>query len=393
MKRPLLPVFLIIACAGALLWRETRSGTLESPELEMSRWAASASGAIKETSLPTLVFQGGVSQSELSDFDIGMFVRACSRLGAKVAAVATYEFPSSQLSLQTPASSTSFIAGCLLVEKNATAGISPEPLQLPEREKWNPETFSGCFSAFSPGRGWQAGFLNLPVNKDTSDRLTVFSRLQGNDVSSFAFACFLAAQRPENKTLPPLSGSPSTGISIASLTLPVSKEGLLPQDASLIRLLKRVDMDDLLLQAERTESGRSVDKKIVGKIKGKIVLLGTLSQEDSSIRIGGKRQLSMVEYQGLAIASILAQASQKKLPWWGDILLLSALCAYSLALWFVRISWILVVSAASLAGYFLFALSCTAQFGFALPLLFPSLLILCAACLRYLLRQHDGETA
>ena len=154
----------------------------------------------------------------------------------------------------------------------------------------------GNFSTFFSGRGWKGGFLNLPVADSGVAGIPVFARLGDEIVSSFALSCYLAVRK--DLKLHEIVGDPERGLILGAQSLPVSSTGRLPMDVSLIRQVRRLDMDDLLLEVERMEHGRSPNPKTVALIRNQIVLLGTLQTEDAgNLRLDSGRQLSLVEYQ------------------------------------------------------------------------------------------------
>lgn len=390
MKRLFLSVFLIVLFAGLLLWSESRKGILAGAEASLGGWIASA-GDGNGMLIPTLVFQGGVTGEELSALDIGLFVRAATRLGARVVGVVAYQFPFSQISLEvTPAPKTKFVAGSLLMERAASAGLPPEFLRGLSVDAWQPETFVGNFSTFFSGRGWKGGFLNLPVADSGIAGLPVFARLGDEMVSSFALSCYLAAH--SDLKLQEIVGDPERGLILGAQCLPVSSTGRLPMDVSLIRQVRRLDMDDLLLEVERMEHGRSPNPKTVALIRNQIVLLGTLQTEDAeNFRLDSGRQLSLVEYQGMAIAGLQHALRPRFVAWWMDLLVLLAVCGFALALWRIQLSAVVPIGIIAVAFWLLLTQAWVQQHGILLPLIFPILLILLAILLRIFLHNH-GET-
>lgn len=312
----------ILLLVALLCIRETESGFLKDAERGVSLWVASAAGSKSPPPVapPTLVFQGGIDASQLSALDIGLFARAARKLSSSVVATTTYEFPKSEVSLEVgseAADAPRFIAGSLLMNRAAKAGMPAIALPGLVSADWKTEEFSGSFSGFFAGSGWQGGFLNLPSRAGQVGRFPVLAKLDNLIVASFPLAALLA-QFP-NVDPASVTGDPASGILIGDWLLPVAQDGSLAFDVSLLGSLRRIDMDDVLVNVERIDRGGAADPSVTALFSGQTVLLGTLGASDgeSGIRMDSGRQFSLVEFQGLALASLQAAMVPRKLdfPW------------------------------------------------------------------------------
>jgi len=386
MKRPLLPILLIVFFCGLLLLRETRTGLLEKPERVLAGWVVSGQGTAVMGLPPTLVLQGGMTGGALSALDIGLFTRAASKLGAGVAAVATYEFPPSQISLDVSSSATRHVGGVILLAQPGEAGVPPVPLQNFATAVSHPENFNGSFSSFPSDRGWSGGFLNLPQRADGGGKVSVAAAINGNWVASFALASLLGG---ESASLTDEASGKGPTLQVGEKILHLEQDASIFLDAGLIRSLRRLDMDELLLAAERLERGREPSPDILELVQNRILILGTLAEDEEAIRLDSGRRLSMVEFQGVAIASLQAALHPRMVSVYGDLACLFFLCLFAIGLWWVeKIGSVFIVVFAVLAGWVLLVQSFAAQTGFALPMVMPLSLILLAGLLRILMRFH-----
>lgn len=386
MKRPLLPILLIVFFCGLLLVRETRTGLLEKPERVLAGWVVSGQGTAAMELPPTLVLQGGMTGGDLSALDIGLFSRAASKLGAGVAAVATYEFPPSQISLEVSASATHHVGGVILLAQTGEAGLPPLPLEAFAENVSHRENFGGSFSSFPSDRGWSGGFLNLPQGADDGGKVSVVAAIEGKWVASFALAALLGG---DSLRLTAAGQNDEPALQIGEKTLRLEDDGSIFLDANLIRVLRRLDMDELLLAAERLERGREPSPDTLELVQNRILILGTLAEDSEAIRLDSGRRLSMVEFQGVAIASLQAALHPRMVSIYGDLACLFFLCLFAIGLWWVeKVGSVLVVVLAVLAGWVLLVQSFAAQTGLALPMVMPLSLLLLAGLLRIVMRFH-----
>lgn len=391
MKHSTLAFLLILFVVGVLCWRESRHGSLMGLERQAARWTAQAAGletADGSGHLPTLVFQGGLAGGELQALDIGLFSRAAQRLGARVAAVVTYDFPSSEIRLLVPEGEEvpRHLAGTLLIERSARAGL--EPLTLPEVEaaNWKLEQYRGSFSAFPLDRGWQGGFLNLPARVGAAGSISLLAELDGTIVASFALAAHLAGTTSAHAATVRSFGE--EGLQLGHWLLPMKADGSLPLESSLLGGLRRVDMDDVLLEVERLERGGPVNDELRSLFADRTVLFGTLA--GGNLRLEGGRQFSLVEFQGLALASLQAALIPLPPPWWADA---GGLVFGLLAAWTARRSgegrrWAAFLAWA--AGWMLLVLGVAGDWHLVLPIVYPTLLILLAWPLSFLFPAPRG---
>jgi hypothetical protein len=388
MKLPRGVFFLVLLVLALLLWREVRVGVLQSAEDSLTMWVAeSARPDLAAPPGPTLVFQGGVTGAELSSLDIGLFVRAATRLGARVVAVAAYEFDVTQLNLEVrPSETTRYVAGSLLLPRSAGGGLSPGFLAGVDPVGWKGEDFAGSYSTFPAERGWQSGFLNLPSGGGSRNAVPILAKWRGELVPSFALAVYNAFLT--GGTLAEIEGSLANGLRLCSWILPVDPDGLIPLQSSALRQLRRVDMDDLLLEVERVEQGRPANTAITDLIAGRMVILGTLLPEGgSTIRLGEGRQLSLAEFQGLAVASLQAALRFPPLPLWVDAICLLLSLLWAGVLRGASLDRAVALFVAGVAGWFLLAFVMVQQFAQVPPLLLPNLVFLAALILRICFHQ------
>lgn len=398
MKRPLLPAFLILLLFGLMIWRESTAGFLRGAEQAAAKWAYLAMGG---KSAPdrrvVLVLQGGIRGEELSALDVGLFTRAAARLEVAVAGIATWEIGQAQIRLvppkaggigsETPSVPTRFLAGAILLPGSAEQGQVPRGLAV-EADLGSGlflSQFSGSYSMFPAGVGWETGFLNLPEGaggREEAGYLAVAERA-GDVLPSFALAALLAAD-PDRQ----LVWQTGKGLTWGGAELPVANTGVVPMRGEVLGQLHRVDMDDLLLEAERREKGLPGDAALRGLLEGSIALLGTLAQDEEIMTApGSQRRLSLVEYQGLAVQSLLAGLQPPSAPWWAGGAALVLILPLTVGLWFVapgtsNLLAVLFFSASLLLGGAL-----SVQTGLLLPTLLPALLWPAAGLLRLLLRR------
>lgn len=401
MKRPILPAFLVLLLLGLILWRETTAGFLVSTERNAAAWTFLAmDGKAPPNPEVVLILQGGITGEELSTLDVGLFTRAVARLEAAVGGIAAWEIPSAQIRLIPPRPSASpeppalpvtrFIAGTILLPGPSLSGELPAPLwedrPLSDTGLTSPN-FSGAYSSFPPDLGWTTGFLNLSGTEKSADSSGGFLTLAGlSDVAvpSFALATVLASQSDlahlENPTL--------GRFLLDGHVLPISATGELPLVAPLLSTLHRVDMDDLLLEAERREKNLPGDDSLRAILRGSIALLGTLAQDEKILTApGSQRRLSLVEYQGLAIKSLLAALRPPSAPWWAGGIALLIFLPLATSLWFLRRSTACITAILLLCGVGLLGGALSAQLHLLLPMLVPTGLLFAAAILRLVLRR------
>jgi len=388
---------LILLLVGLLCWRESKEGFLRNAERSLAIWVASASADQTGVSLapPTLVFQGGMDGKQLSALDIGLFARASRKLAAKVIGSTTYEFPRSEVSLEMRAGDQThpaFVAGTLLMKREARAGLPPVTLTSLDPQIWKIENFPGSFSGFFAGSGWHGGFLNLPSQAEQAGRFPVLARLENTIVASFPLAAFLASIPGLDPAK--ITGSPAGGLKIGSWVLPVAADGSLPLNISLLGSLRRVDMDDVLVNVERLDRGDESDPDVASLFEGQTVLLGTLGaiSGEPGIRLDTGRQFSLVEFQGLALASLQDALFPSMLPWWGDILCIFAAVGMGLLIFQVHPSRRLWLTTGLLAGWMLFAISFYSSGGSLPPLISPLSILVIAFIISPLLDFRRSNT-
>ncbi len=390
MKHPLLPVFLILSLAGVFAWRETRYGILVPAELALEKWAATAAGApaFREF-IPTVVLQGGIDGGQLSAIDIGLFARASLKLGARVAAVAAYEFPPSQISLNfserasRESIQTRFVAGSLLLPNSSREGLAPLSLAVVPKSVQRVEMFRGAYSSFTSGAGWSGGFVNLPTGANFGAEALAVAMLGEVPVASFSLATVLGALGLEGKDLQIAGDS----LALGGRILPLSQDGSVPLLPDAIRQLRRLDMDDLLLESERQEQGNPPNPEVMTMVRDQILLLGTLgAEQDAELRLGSGRRLSLVEYQGVSIASFFSALRPLLSPWWVDFLTLLLFVGFGMWIWKFALLDSMILGIAVGAAWLLFALTVPLQGGFFVPILAPIILIFLGGILRILLK-------
>lgn len=314
-------LLILLFLAALFLLRETRDGFLRPVEgwiVERLTGTLSA-----KPDAPTLVLQGGAEGAELDGLDIGLFTRAAALLGAQVAGIAAYQVPASAFFPGPPTTpTTKFLCGNILVSSGKTGGAPPvivndESEPMPGKL----ERFAGSYSEFAGTDGWLSGFLNLPSGPDSEDKLVVIARSGEQIAGSFALSALSLAMGNGGFTL--RKGVLHSG----GRVIPLDSRGRISIAADTIRQLNRVDMDDLLLAAERLEQGREQDAGLIDLIRGRIVLFGTLSGTSSGdIRLDTGRRLSLVEYQGMAITALLSELRPATLAFWREVALLALFC-------------------------------------------------------------------
>jgi hypothetical protein len=399
MKRPLLPAFLILLLLGLMIWRESTAGFLREVEHAVAQWAYLAMGGKGgPDQRVVLVLQGGIRGEELSSLDVGLFTRAAARLEVAVAGIASWEVAQAQIRLVPPKSAestvdgslraTRFLAGAILLPGSAAQGQLPAVLPVAADGGLVLSEFSGSYSMFPAEVGWETGFLNLPepemsAGENAEAGYLAVAERAGEVLPSFALAALLASQ--PDRLLVWQSGKTFTW---DGYELPVAKSGVMPLRADGLRQLHRVDMDDLLLEAERREKGLPGNEELQVLLEGSIALLGTLAQDEEILTApGSQRRLSLVEFQGLAVQSLLAGLQPPTAPWWAGGVALILILPLTVGLWLVtpgtsNLLALLFFSASLLLGGAL-----SVQIGLLLPALLPSLLWPAAGLLRLFLRR------
>lgn len=365
--RKCLPIVLVGLLVGGLVWRETEAGLLIETERSLSRWIQQASGqsAVQHVKV-TLVFQGGISSSELTTLDVALFVRAAERMGARVAAIAASHFAPTAVSLPQNVA-IPVVYGVLLSRFTLREGISPMELSL-ESTDWQLEEFAG-YSSSAPIdiKGQTGGFINLSARVS---RVPILGNLNGQVVGSFPLACYFAFQKWKADEV---SGLPNKGLKIHKLNLPLGTDGTLPLRTKALKDLHRLDMDDLLLAAERKQQGHKVDDNIQKIVDGSILILGTLTSEQR-IETGENefgRRLSLAEYQGMGLLSLAGEFFPRGIETDGKALLW-LLCGIGSGIFgLVGRSRVFPIAAMVVAGWLLAAFAASATEGTSLPMLFP----------------------
>jgi hypothetical protein len=398
MKMPKAAYYLVLVVLAALLWRELRLGLLQPMEERLAGWLGEVAGAdAGRPDGPTLVFQGGVTGAELSSLDIGLFVRAATRLGARVVAVAAYEFDVSQISLDVRSDvAHRHVAGSLLLPRAVGSGLAPAPLPGLTGAARGGENFLGSYSTFPADRGWTAGFLNLPATGAQRNRVPILGLLRGEPVPSFALAVYLASLSaqtgPTEEKTGAISTTPSSDLRLGRHILPLDAEGMIPLSSTALRNLRRLDMDDLLLEVERVEQGRPANAAVTDLIADRLVILGTLLPErGSTIRLGEGRQLSLSEFQGLAVASLLQALQLPRVPLWGDLVSVAFSLLLAAAIHPSSRDRACALFLAGVAGIFLAGFLVVQQFAVVPSILLPSTLLLTALLLRLVFHQKAAS--
>lgn len=397
MKRPLLPAAIILILLGLILWRESRAGFLRDLEHALAKWTYAAMGG--ETVVApavVLVLQGGIRGEELSTLDVGLFTRAAARLEVAVAGVAAWEIASAQVRLVPPAKPANaaentaphFLGGTLLLPQPPVSGQTPARLDFASSPpaEWQLPGFAGSYSNFPAGMGWQTGFLNLPDRGPKSDPAggyLLLAELSGQPVPSLALAAALGSA-PDT----PLRISDSGSLLWGNFLVPLQPGGILIPGAGLLGKLHRVDMDDLLLEAERREKNLPGDESLRQVLAGSVALLGTLAQDEEILTApGSARRLSLVEFQGLALQSLFSALEPPCAPWWAGGLILLCLLPLLLGLWFIPPDTASFVATLLFCGSLLLGGALAVQTQILFPALLPSVLWPAAALLRHVLRR------
>lgn len=393
-KRVLFPVFATLLVAGILLHREAGSGVFESQERAvsglMTRALAGAQGGIKGV---TLVIQGGISGAELSPLDVALFTRAASRLGASVAAVCSWRLPESAITLEpSPAEPGAprapLVGGALLLNRESRTGKAPSgPAAVAGASAVSGlvlQSFSGFHSSFPSNSGWETGFLNPPDSPSEEPLAPVVASLEGGPVFSFAALCALISSSPPDsaRLLPPGRGYGAYLLG-EGWRLPLRADGNLPMDSSLLRNVARVDMDDLLLEAERAARGSANDPEVTGLVRDRIVILGTLALDDAAgAAAGGRRKLSLAEYQSLAVVNLLSHIEPVAAPWPAALAAILFSMVVAVGIWRLRRAPAALAAAAAFCLWLLLIGPLFVAAGYAIPVLAPAGLLLCALLLR-----------
>ncbi len=397
MKRPLLPAAIILILLGLILWRESRAGFLRDLDHAVAKWNYAAMGG--ETVVApavVLVLQGGIRGEELSTLDVGLFTRAAARLEVAVAGVAAWEIASAQVRLVPPAKPANasentaphFLGGTLLLPQPTVSGQTSASLKFASSPpaEWQLPRFAGSYSNFPEGVGWQTGFLNLPdrgPNSDPTVGYLLLAEFSGQPVPSFALAAALGSS-PDT----PLRISDSGSMLWGNFLVPLQPGGILIPGAGLLRKLHRVDMDDLLLEAERREKNLPGDENLRQVLAGSVAILGTLAQDEEILTApGSARRLSLVELQGLALQSLFSALEPPCAPWWVGGLILLCLLPLLLGLWFIPPGTASLVATLLLCGSLLLGGALAVQTQILFPAMLPSVLWPAAALLRHVLRR------
>jgi hypothetical protein len=387
-------VFVTLVVTGVLLYREAVSGFLEAPERALSGVITRALGGKDAKSRGvTLVVQGGISVTELSPLDVALFTRAASRLGASTVAVSAWRLPESPLSLAPPAwrdgrNVSRFVGGTLLLMGDARSGEPPAALEtsLPAETNFGflLSEFIGFHTSFPAGTGWSTGFLNLPDTRSEEPLAPVVALLEGRPVLSFSALCALPPSSKEHPTrLIPPSGTNGAYLLGDGWRLPLRADGTVALNPSRLRNVARLDMDDLLLAAERIERGLPADAATLDLVADRIVILGTLASDDAAgAAAGGRRKFSLAEYQSLVAAHLLACIEPVFAPWPGALACIVFCVGAAWLLWRASITEAALVAIASFCFWLLIPGALFAAAGFAIPVLLPLGLLATALLLR-----------
>ena len=372
---------------GLFLWRETTDGFFRQYEQQAVNLVADGP-LLKRVAPPTLVLQGGAEGGELDALDIALFTRAAARLGASVAAVVAFQYPESGLTPNLALENgINFVCGSILVGSGVSSGV--EPLEVAKKEKsgdWELESFASSQSGFPRDVGWNAGFLNLGSGKDGEGRLVVVANQAGKPVASFALAVLAASGK---SAVPELQ---KDLLRLGNRVLPLDLEGRAGMKAGMIRSMNRLDMDDLLLEAERFDQERPRSPEVIELVEGRILLLGSLTGAGGrDIQLDTGRRLSLVEYQGMAVAALQAGFSPGRLSWPWEIGIAAVLAFLPLVFSLFRP---LVVCAVLLSVLLLWVGVCylvVLQTGFSPPVLFPLFMMLLSVFVRLDVRKTAGK--
>ncbi|MCX7713052.1 MAG: hypothetical protein N2035_05230 [Chthoniobacterales bacterium] len=375
--RTVFPIILVAFLVGTLSWRETENGLLAKLETNLQQWIAESNGQYWTKPLKiTVVFQGGITASELSSLDVALFIRAAERLGAKVAAIATPSFINT--GVQIPQNvEIPVILGTLLTHSPIQEGVPPLPLPILE-SNWHLEHFNGFTSPIEAEPKFGCGFLNLPSGVA---RFPLFASLDGKIVSSFALACWLAYQNIEPSKI---ESTIQNTVRIGNTLLPVASDATLPLKPETFTSLRRLDMDELILEAERSFQSKKTISQIHKVVEGSVIILGTLLEkadiQGATQEFG--RRLSLAEYQGVALASLCKSLSPRKTGFLLNLAIMLFICAVSsffclagrFSLWILAAA---LVSAWLLAGFAIYEITQVC-----LPLIFPATTVFAAAMVR-----------
>jgi hypothetical protein len=167
---------------------------------------------------------------------------------------------------------------------------------------------------------------------------------------------------------------------------------MIPLSSTALRNLRRLDMDDLLLEVERVEQGRPANAAVTDLIADRLVILGTLLPErGSTIRLGEGRQLSLSEFQGLAVASLLQALQLPRVPLWGDLVSVAFSLLLAAAIHTSSRDRACALFLAGVAGIFLAGFLVVQQFAVVPSILLPSTLLLTALLLRLVFHQKAAS--
>jgi hypothetical protein len=353
--RILLP-FLFVAVFGFVAWRECTDGILKKVEQGYSHHAALAVGLYLPTPEIVLVFQS--AGEDLTTLDCALFLRAAGRLGVKNAGIAAMTLREDDPSvlrnlLQDPHRLPArVLLPSVLSSSPESSGVLPSP--IPAQTDPGLPVFASSLSPFPPVRTVKAGFVNLPADPGET---FVAARLRETVVPSFALAALT------DRHSPALQGD--SVVFSRGLVLPLQRGGTVALLPGQLRQLPRVELDDLLIDAEKAAQDLQTSFTVTPHT---FLLLGTLAPDPvtGEIRLREGRKLSAAEYQAAAILSLHQQIQTQTAGWMGLLaVLLSASLAGLLKSLYPDYRWTLLLLVAS--GYLLATLCITAATGMILP--------------------------
>jgi len=360
---------IVILLLGFVVWRESSDGLLQQAEDRYAAWLATVAGSASEAPEITLVFQS--AGEDLTTLDCALFLRAASRLNFPRAGIAALSLrnddPAVFRNLLEDADRLPRVVVFPSLLNGQSTGEGTRPTQI--RGQAGPQLlrFSGYRSPFPPAPSSRNGFVNLTGQAGS---VPVVAECGGKLAVSFALAALAdpAEMRLEANRLTFSNG----------LFLDLAPDGTLPLVPDLLRRVNRLELDDLLVEAEKASRDR--EPKLFGN-ENRMLLLGTMASDalTGDVRLAEGRKLSLAEFQAAAILSLHRHLQPSPVGWtglWPGILLAVAV-VFVRSLRVVSAFWLLFFC---LALYLLASLAAVGSFQIVLPGL-PFLAMLLAGVL------------
>jgi len=381
-------ILLVVALAGALLWRESRSGPLRAIDRGFAAWQARERGVSGADPAVTLVGIDPLNAHFGDPLDYALFLKAALPLEPAVVAiepVMRWEQPSpayvrslSEYLLRAPkvvlgtrlgrstdpeqAAPRIPVAGGVagdiggLAEFSAVAEAPPEGFRDPSN--------TGVLAGNDPGSGW----------------VPLVVRYRGDVIPTFPLLAYLhwAKRTPSDLVV-----IPGKEISLGGdLRIPIDASGsalLAPGSAARVR---RISTDDLVLAAERRESGLEGDVPRGIPVSGDVVVLGRFSGSGSGV--------SPAEGIADAVAALQTGGTFREVDVWSRALLALLAIGCGVVFFALSRSAAVLVYAGLAAGYAMVAMGFAARSGVVLPAVLPAGLLGVMLLVRFL-PAHSRE--